>query len=406
MKLFSLTSDLHTEVTQSVRKEAFIQAIEAQLGQAFTVESDPSKYNSSDSLIYVRTGGTEDIFVKRFEKHVSADFDIAGGIAAVKLLTSGHSNSLAASMEILSYLRMKGLKGEILHGSAAQIAARLQGEAHLSMESIHRPFASSPYKGMLSGHRYGVVGKPSDWLISSTVDYAKAKEVLGCELVDIPMEELVELVGKGPYSKPLGLKFPNEPRYGKSISEKSFQKAIDIYGALKRIINKYELDGLTLRCFDLLTSVNNTGCLALAHLNSEGYIATCEGDVPTMLSMALGREIYGHSGFQVNLSKIDGERLLFAHCTVPLDMVTGYCYDTHFESGIGVGIHGELPESVKGHILKIGADLESYIHERVYIHKNQYENNLCRTQIWVDQESPLASYMQTMPLGNHHVIFI
>lgn len=403
MKLFSLTSNLHEEIESQVRKEAFIQEIEAELGTAFTVVADPAKYDSTDSLIYVRTGGTEGIFVKEFEKYVTADDTIAQGLGAVKLLTSGQSNSLAASMEILSYLRMKGFKGEILHGSAQQIAARLTGEAGSTEESIHRPL---PYKGILEGRKYAVIGKPSDWLISSTVDYDKAKKVLGCEIVDISMDELVELTGKGPYREPVGLKFLNEPKFGRTISEKSFQTAIDIYGALKKLIVKYQLDGFTVRCFDLLTAVNNTGCLALAQLNTEGFIATCEGDIPAMLSMAVGREIYGHSGFQVNLSKIVEDRLLFAHCTIPFDMTTNYCYDTHFESGIGVGIHGELPEGVKGHILKISADLETYVHEQVYIYKNQYENKLCRTQVWIDQKSPLASYMLTEPLGNHHVIFL
>lgn len=32
------------------------------------------------------------------------------------LLTSGKSNSLAASLEILSYLQLQGLSGEVLHG--------------------------------------------------------------------------------------------------------------------------------------------------------------------------------------------------------------------------------------------------------------------------------------------------
>ena len=36
------------------------------------------------------------------------------------------SNSLAASMEILSYLNMNKLKGEIIHGDAAYISARVK----------------------------------------------------------------------------------------------------------------------------------------------------------------------------------------------------------------------------------------------------------------------------------------
>jgi len=43
----------------------------------------------------------------------------------VFLLTSGENNSLAASMEILSFIRQKGYRGEILHGSLVEIVVRL-----------------------------------------------------------------------------------------------------------------------------------------------------------------------------------------------------------------------------------------------------------------------------------------
>lgn len=400
MKLYNITSDLHDGAAVNAVSEAFIKGIEDTLGEAFEPCDDFSAYSADDSVIYVRTGGTEGIFRSKFEK--GGQLEIPGK-APVRLLTSGKNNSLAASMEILAYLRQKGYKGVILHGDAECIAAGLRaGEEGGEMGSIVRPF---DHFGILNGKRFGVIGKPSDWLISSDVDYDKAHRVLGCELVDIPMDEMVELVKKGGTSAPEGLRDINVPKYGRPISAESFGTAVNVYGAAKALVEKYKLDGITIRCFDLLTAVGNTGCLALALLNSEGYIATCEGDVPTMLSMAVGRELYGQSGFQVNLSRVTGDKLLFAHCTVPLEMTESYSYDTHFESGIGVGIHGELPLVKEAHILKLSADLESYIHEPVSIVENCYENNLCRTQIIIEQHGPLASYMLNSPCGNHHVIF-
>lgn len=60
---------------------------------------------------------------------------------------------------------------------------------------------------ILEGKRFGVIGRPSDWLISSGVDYAVARERLGAELVDIPIEELVaEAPGAAAYflQQPIG----------------------------------------------------------------------------------------------------------------------------------------------------------------------------------------------------------
>ena len=402
MRLFTLTSDLHGELAMKARNEQFIKDIEAALGEPFTFvdnrEASPfchpeerSDEGPEGPLIYIRTGGTEGLFLNIYKGHEGTP---------VRLLTSGQSNSLAASMEICSWLADRGIPCRILHGSPSEIAAMLRGNAAgQSPDRFLRPLEAS---GALAGKRYGVVGHPSDWLISSNVNYAKARRLLGAELIDIPMSELLAEFEKAEPADP-GLKPMNAPRYGHPISGKDMDDAIRIYSALKTIVNRYSLNGLTLRCFDLLTAVHNTGCLALALLNSEGLIATCEGDVPAMLSMALVREKYGVSGFQVNLSRISGDTYLFAHCTVPLDMVQDYCYDTHFESGIGVAVHGLLPHG-KARIFKISADLERCFDEGVELAANEYGANLCRTQLLVKGPEGLRDYFLRRPLGNHHII--
>ena len=403
MRLYTLTSDLHGELAKSAHNEQFIKDIEAAIGTTFDYrESDFSDFGAIGDIIYVRTGGTEGIFRQLFEGHEGA---------RVRLLTSGQSNSLAASMEIVSWLNQQGLGGEIIHGSVKEIASDLlkyyPPVGHISSHLIH-PFVDP---GVLEGKRYGVVGKPSDWLISSAVDYEKARELLGATLVDIPIQELVALAsaadcpvhaatgGYGSATPTVGGGGP----YGRELTDQDFEGSERIYQGLKQIIAKYKLDGLTVRCFDLLSALHNTGCLALARLNAEGYIATCEGDIPAMLSMAVVRKRRGVSGFQANLSRIEGNKFLFAHCTVPLDMVSDYCYDTHFESGIGVAIHGVLP-SGKARLFKIGADLEHCIDAPIEIIDNPYGPNLCRTQVQVKGSSDLRRYCLGSPLGNHHII--
>ena len=402
MRLYTLTSDLHGELAKSAHNEQFIKDIEAAIGTTFDYrESDFSDFGAIGDIIYVRTGGTEGIFRQLFEGHEGA---------RVRLLTSGQSNSLAASMEIVSWLNQQGLGGEIIHGSVKEIASDLlkyyPPVGHISSHLIH-PFVDP---GVLEGKRYGVVGKPSDWLISSAVDYEKARELLGATLVDIPIQELVALAaadcpvhaatgGYGSATPTVGGGGP----YGRELTDQDFEGSERIYQGLKQIIAKYKLDGLTVRCFDLLSALHNTGCLALARLNAEGYIATCEGDIPAMLSMAVVRKRRGVSGFQANLSRIEGNKFLFAHCTVPLDMVSDYCYDTHFESGIGVAIHGVLPAG-KARLFKIGADLEHCIDAPIEIIDNPYGPNLCRTQVQVKGSSDLRRYCLGSPLGNHHII--
>lgn len=394
MRLFTLTSDLHGELARNAHNEPFIKDIEAALGEPFEcLEGDFSSFGIPGDIIYVRTGGTEGNFRRVYAGHVGMP---------VRMLTSGKSNSLAASMEIMSWLRDRGIPGEIIHGDAKDIARQLrEGIGVCAGPSFRKPFSAA---GALKGKRYGVVGRPSDWLISSDVDYAAAHALLGAELIDIPIDELVQAVKLCGALKDIpSLKPLNAPKFGKPFAEGDFEGALRIYSALKSIAVRYSLDGLTLRCFDLLTALGNTGCLALSLLNSEGIIAACEGDVPAMLSMALVREKYGVSCFQANLSKIEGENYLFAHCTVPLDIVQDYCYDTHFESGIGVALHGLLPVG-KARIFKLGADLQQCFDEEVEIVENPYESNLCRTQVHVKAPAALRNYFLREPLGNHHIL--
>ncbi|MFA6664598.1 MAG: hypothetical protein WCS21_09870, partial [Lachnospiraceae bacterium] len=96
---------------------------------------------------------------------------------------------------------------------------------------------------------------------------------------EFEMQELLDEIKATPMPNPeeLVAKAPNDN------IKNALPIAEQIYLALKVIIKKYNLKGFTLRCFDLLTAVKNTGCLALAKFNSEGVIATCEGDVPAML---------------------------------------------------------------------------------------------------------------------------
>lgn len=378
--IYTLTSELHDEAAVGSATNEFLG--ELNIGYEFR-DSDYSDYGSHPlDLIYVRTGGTEGIF-KRLLPELLSRSD-----RPFYLLTSGKSNSLAASMEILSFLRQNNFRGEIIHGNAAYINKRIELLEKVGVARKH-----------LRGSRLGIIGKPSDWLISSHAEKDVVKDVMGIELVDISMQELLDVIAATPLREP-NEQFPAED-FGKTLPG-----AIQIYNALKVIVERHRLQGFTLRCFDLLTAVRNTGCLALAKLNSEGIIAGCEGDVPAMLSMKIAQSVTGVSGFQANPARIDPEtgEMLFAHCTIPFNMVERYELDTHFESGIGIGIRGYMKEGPVT-IFKVSGRLSRYFVEEGELVRNQAEPGLCRTQQVVKLCHPnAASYFLTDPIGNHHII--
>ena len=351
MILHILSSEMHRE----------------RLGLPFELSED---FLQTHQVVAVLTGGTEGKFVQLVKEGL---IDLR---KPVYLMVSGHSNSLAASLEILSYIRQHNGVGKVMMNA---------DDTLLSEEPSSRPLVGTPSTSVLHSDRplrLGVVGFPSDWLISSRTDYQQVLDTMNCELIDIPIEEMTSLGEVDP-----GMK-----------------GAEAIYARLKEIVLKYDLQGVTLRCFDLLTTVKNTGCIALSKLNDEGIPAACEGDIPTLLTMMVCKRLTGELCFQVNPARIQSNgEMLFAHCTLPLGMTEKHEYTTHFESGIGVAIHGELPLGDYT-LVKLSGDLKRMLAVDVELERCQYEQNLCRTQVWIKATPEVAHYFLTDPIHNHHVL--
>ena len=177
--IYTLTSGLHDEQAVEAATKEFLNG----LNVAFMFKgSDFADYGSHAlELIYVRTGGTEGLFkqlLPELQRKKSRP---------IYLLTSGKSNSLAASMEILSFLRQQGLEGEIIHGDAAYISRRIM---------LLKQVVTA--KQQLQACRLGIIGEPSDWLISSNTDADLVRQKTGIELVKIPMDELLMTISATP----------------------------------------------------------------------------------------------------------------------------------------------------------------------------------------------------------------
>lgn len=327
-------------------------------------------------VILVQSGGSEGFFKRDIAPCYPGPY---------YLLTYGSSNSLAASLEILTYIKEQNGQGEVLHGDNSYIANRLKELVQAQKEKAKKPI------------RLGIMGAPSDWLISSDVDPKKAKAVFNDELIFIPEEEVLEAIKKHHEEVPSGF-------FKASFDPKELQKAYDIYLALKEICQEKNLQGFTIRCFDIIKAVKMSACLALALLNQDGIIASCEGDVPAMITAeAILLSLHLHA-FQANPNWIDPMKneLTLAHCTLPLDLAESYQFATHFESGIGLGIHGEM-KTGDVTIVKVGASLNEFYCEEGTLERNEYRGDRCRTQIVVKMDAPVTYFLKSS-LGNHHQV--
>ena len=331
------------------------------------------------ALLYVASGGSEGYFLEVFSE-----------LRARKcyILTSGESNSLAASMEILSFLRKHGGSGQILHGDVQEIASEIK-----ALRNAHRALHA------LRGKKLGCIGKPSDWLIASDYDAEAVEKKLGMGFVEIPMEELLAEIAKNSYE---------DNEYTELFKQSAFdrgeiEKALQIYGAFQRLVDRYELAGVSVRCFDLLDTVRSTGCLGLSILNSLGVYGGCEGDMPALLSMAIMGNVTGEDLFMCNPSRFDTKEgfATFAHCTLPVTMPDRFSLNTHFESGIGAAVQGSFDPGCCT-IFKCSGDLSRHFVKEGRILETPFSEMLCRTQIRVGIDD--FSYFLTDPIGNHHII--
>ena len=383
INVIRLSNSLDPHTSFKKEGDAFLEEINNELfdNDFELVENDES---ALFNVIFIETGGSEQHFLK-IERELPRP---------IILLSDCLNNSLPACFEIKSFLASNNEDCILLFGKEKDIANALVEISKISQA-----------QRMIDNANLGVIGKPSDWLIASMVDYDEVKRIFNVNLIDITSKELKMEIDKGLLDN-----IPSKEKFAKIYKdEKVLQGALEIYSGLKRIIERYKLIGFTIRCFDLIEEYQNTACLALAMLNDEGIIATCEGDVPSMLSMLIIKAACDKPSFQANPSKIQfgGEKedntVLLAHCTIPLSMTNKYEFMTHFESGLGIGIRGTLNLG-QITIFKMSRNLKDYLLITGEIKENPTLSNYCRTQISVKLDDEDLYPLLNKSYGNHLII--
>lgn len=315
----------------------------------------------------------------------------------VLLIADGLKNSLAASLEILSWMRLNGRQGRVIHG-----------DMHYMLQQVATYVQATATLQCLRGKRVGAIGRPSSWLIASDVDRQAVHRSWGVDIVDVPLTEVVERFGviKDAEVTDVATRFMAGAAGMREPSKQDVIKAARLYRAVADVCTGHQLDAMTLNCFDLIPPTGTTGCLALALLNDAGLPAGCEGDMPTLLTMLLVQAATGQASFMANPSKIidvDRHEMIFAHCTIAPGLTDRYVIRNHYESLSGVGIEGILEPKPVTVVKCGGADMsQSFISEAELLQCTT-NPNMCRTQMLLRLSESL-DYFLNRSIGNHHVI--
>lgn len=379
MKLLILRSSFQTD--DFVRNEYadLIQRLEKECHAEITVVGDgmPHPQATADAVM-IATGGVENLFKTLFN-----------GNGPVTLIADGRNNSLAASLEILTWLEGQGIEGRIIHGTNDEIIAALSGAQRVAP---------------LQGLRIGLFGRPSDWLIASDVDRDYLLKHFGVETLDIDLKRLIDGIKAIPQADAVKVAqaIVKKANAVKEPSCADMVEAAKAYLAIRKICQEERLDAMTIRCFDIVNTCGTTSCLALALLNDEGIVAGCEGDMQTLMSMLLVKRLCNEEAFMANPSNLTQNSSMLAHCTIPLSMCDDISIRSHFESGIGVAIQGTLPLTDYTIFKWGGVKLDRYFVTEAQAVEMPYSDHFCRTQITLNVD--LRPYLLKHSIGNHHVI--
>ena len=467
INLSLISSSLHNITELSQKRMEVIEALKALGDVSIFKNSSPASCGIESAtgqvvnVAYILTGGTESLFIKLFGENCSR-------LSNITIISDAYHNSLAASQEICTWLYNNGVQHRHIHiplhspdatlnriptllctespapqrtecnaGVAAEAtcaeaataeaagieAARTEAartEAATAKAASDEAASADALVKALGGCTIGLIGEASPWLIASGIDKEALSERCGVSFREISIGTLADkYLGYRELWKNHTLSAGARAeldevlcRFSCSLegdrTTEDLSDAAIMYLALASICKEEHLDAVTVKCFDLLSSCKTTACLALALLNDNGIIAGCEGDIPSICTMLAVYKALGRPSFMANPASIDSDNLSidFAHCTIPTVMVESCTLPSHFESGIGIGINGEVPLGNYTLCKLSGKTLERSLICNGRLVKGEYLSNRCRTQVrFIFESKAEFDAFCKARVGNHIILF-
>jgi L-fucose isomerase-like protein len=370
-------------------------------GRRHDPEADDEAAESLPLFHVVLTGGTERIVIERLE-----EYEHSRGCEPAFLIAHPGHNSLPASLEILARVRRDGGSGQVIFISGpddARASSLLAESARLAAVRME-----------LARARIGAIGDPSDWLVASSQSAESVAVSWGPRLVSLSVDAVSETISEAVYETlegaspdaALTVDFLQSACACREPTPADLARSSATTRALRTMVEEERLDALTIRCFELVTHDKATSCLALSRLADDGIPAGCEGDVPSIVAMLWLHRLLGQMPWMANPARIDPERgeLLLAHCTVPRSLVHSYELRSHFESGLGVALQGELPAGPVTLVRLGGERLEEIWACEAQLIDSPHEEGLCRTQARLSVAREKLEELLEHPLGNHVIL--
>ena len=334
------------------------------------------------------TGGTENLALE-VSRRVKR--------APIMLVTSNIYNSFPAGLELLPALREEGHYVKLIYSKDWKEKHKIEID---NFEKVSRAIIK------LKKLRVGLIGGPSNWLVSSIPN--RINKNIKLNLVKVDLNELykryrkygnIEQVEKNGEIK-------KQAKKGAEVSNKDLNLAYKMHLALDELMDDLKMDYVSVKCFDIIRDLKTTLCLSCFITNSKERIVGCEGDIPSLITMIAMSSLANAPTWMSNPIKVNlrDNTLTLAHCTISRKLTSKHGLRSHFESNLGVGINGVLKHNMKVTLSRIGKDLnEAILLTGKIIDSDFKDEEVCRTKAVIELDQNLSEFMDRS-IGNHIIM--
>ncbi|MEZ0290303.1 MAG: hypothetical protein ABWJ42_04360 [Sulfolobales archaeon] len=338
-------------------------------------------YVDSLPIALVLTGGVS---------RVIRDFVLSGGFRHVLILAHSEHNSLASAVSARARLERSGVAVSLYHCE--------NPDSRDCEDIVDRVYRVASVVSGLNRLRIGIVSDRDKE--ESDVRFEKRFD---SEIIFISLEDLASEMSRVDDAKLREFYEYIRERLSFEMSLEHVYTVGRLYHALKSIVLEKRLDAVSIDCFPFITRHKITPCIPLAILNSEGVVAGCEADIQALFGMILARRVSGKSGWIANIVSAKSSRVMFAHCTVSLDIARSPRALAHFETLNPYAVSGEIVGDIVTMISVDDLFDKIYVERGRIIRSGMLVDTACRTQALVEVDFNAEDMPRVAP-ANHHVI--
>ena len=215
------------------------------------------------------------------------------------------TGSLVGLAVVKGSLEQMGRRADFVYGLPETAAQSILGKAKINAVARN-----------LRRQKIGLFGYASMGMYTATFDHANLRAALGPEVLHVDNYALVRSMEALPDDavrterqamlKKLPLSSPD--------LDEPFTNAVKMRLALKEIIAEEKLDAVSLKCQHEISRTYGCTCIPLAFLVEDGLPATCEGDVPGLVTAMMLRALTEKPAFFCDFINAEEDNVWFSSC--------------------------------------------------------------------------------------------